>query len=381
MGAHMPSPGASESVASPNLLYDTLVTQFSGTLDELTGSRESIQNATKQVMQNPTYAESLIDIISKHITSTKQGHELCYFSLLDSIGQNASKLGKEKIVRKAGETIKENIRFVLESPGTEMKIPKIEKTITIWKARDIFPLDLVVSIAAYVETTKQRQNMSEEEKIIRKIEEIRRQQKQQQMEACLRNANENPFTEMEELMVRVEAERTSDSASNEVSTDIATYDTIATKNEHTDSTIRQPNPNDYNPHHDDYYNANSRRKRYDTSLYSSSSYDRRSHPNHHYAPYPNYSPHYNKHYHNSHNAHNAHNAHNSTHHSNSSYGGRDPTHRHKTSNTSTTYFDNSHANNRNGDKQNYGKRSRKKNSRGNSSRSQWEIPSRSKKSY
>lgn len=49
------------------------------------------------------------------------------------------------------------------------------KTITIWKARDIFSPEVVRSVEATVENIKSRQFIPEDEKILRKIEEIRRQ--------------------------------------------------------------------------------------------------------------------------------------------------------------------------------------------------------------
>lgn len=133
---------------------------------------------------------------------------MAMFFLLDSIGQNASKTrGRENIVKKVGECLKSQIKYIIDSPDKE-NIPKVEKTITIWKARDIFSPDIMRSIRTTVESTKAKQNMTEEEKIMRKIEEIRRSQKLAQLKACLRVPNEDPFAEMEELTQQIEAQAT-----------------------------------------------------------------------------------------------------------------------------------------------------------------------------
>jgi len=187
--------------------------QFQEIVDSLTTSKESIQRATKLAIENPDLAKPFVDTIRERVRQVSPKKRLALFYLLDSIAQNGNKSEqRDFLVEQVGNSMQEVIAYVIEHPSVSTfysgvdNSSQVEKAVTIWKARDIFSAEVVRAVLHIVETVKQlpRQHTSaEEERILRKIEEIRREQKTKQQESSLRPLNEEPYAEMEELFLLI----------------------------------------------------------------------------------------------------------------------------------------------------------------------------------
>lgn len=81
-------------MASTSLLYETILAQFQGLLHSITMSKDSIQKATKQVMDNPTFSESLISAIGLKISVNYISHSL--FICLSLLSVHKNKIGSTK---------------------------------------------------------------------------------------------------------------------------------------------------------------------------------------------------------------------------------------------------------------------------------------------
>ena len=88
-----------------------------------------------------------------------------------------------------------------------------EKMVTMWKAKDIFSAEVIRAVQGALEgdrTSVDPQNTSrirspaETERIMRRLEEIRREQRQRQYQNSLRREGEDCFAEMEDFIRRVE---------------------------------------------------------------------------------------------------------------------------------------------------------------------------------
>jgi len=187
---------------------------FHEIVESLSVSKDVIQRATRVIIDNPAIGKDCIDTIREKVKVVSPKKRLAFFFLLDSVAQNGSKNQIDDLVELVGSSLQEVTSYVIEHPNVCNSFSgidnstKVEKAITVWKARDIFSTDVVRAVLHIVETAKLHPRFRltpEEDKILRKIEEIRRDQKFLQLENSLRPENDSPWSEMEELFSLIPA--------------------------------------------------------------------------------------------------------------------------------------------------------------------------------
>jgi len=187
-----------------------------------TEASDLLRKLTKKVLDSKDTAR-LLECIAAKLDQESPERSFKLFVIFDSLGQQAAKASRHaQSLEQVGEIIRGPIAQIVQLPALKPQYPRIEKMITIWKAKDVFPPHIIRSVheamegivstapslevledtAPPVTSCNKIRSPSDVERVLRKMEEIRRNQKQIQYEQELRQRGEDPYAEMDEFAIR-----------------------------------------------------------------------------------------------------------------------------------------------------------------------------------